>query len=71
MDDSDGGNAFEAIRITNSGTIEGTGSNGVGIRIVSDRENCIFMEGGTITGAAARRWSWVPATMYFPIPAEQ
>lgn len=45
VDDSDGGNAFEAIRITNSGTIEGTGSNGVGIRIVSDRENCIFMEG--------------------------
>ena len=31
VDDSDGGNAFEAIRITNSGTIEGTGYNGVGI----------------------------------------
>ena len=54
VDDSDGGNAFEAIRITNSGTIEGTGANGVGIRIVSDRENCIFMEGGTITGGSGQ-----------------
>ncbi|MCD8063524.1 hypothetical protein [Akkermansia sp.] len=52
VDDSDGGNAFEAIRITNSGTIEGTGANGVGIRIVSGKENCIFMEGGTITGGS-------------------
>lgn len=54
VDDSDGGNAFEAIRITNSGTIEGTGGNGVGIRIVSDKENYIFMEGGTITGGSGQ-----------------
>lgn len=54
VDDSDGGNAFEAIRITNSGTIEGTGGNGVGIRIVSDKENYIFMEGGAITGGSGQ-----------------
>ncbi len=52
VDDSDGGNAFESIRITNSGTIEGTGANGTGIRIVSDKENYISMEGGTITGGS-------------------
>lgn len=54
VDDSDGGNAFEAIRITNSGTIEGTGANGVGIRIVSDKENYISMEGGTISGGSGQ-----------------
>lgn len=54
VDDSDGGNAFESIRITNSGTIEGTGANGTGIRIVSDKENYISMEGGTITGGSGQ-----------------
>lgn len=54
VDDSDGSNAFESIRITNSGTIEGTGANGTGIRIVSDKENYISMEGGTITGGSGQ-----------------
>lgn len=54
VDDSDGGNAFEAIRITNSGTIEGTGANGVGIRIVSGKENYISMEGGSIAGGSGQ-----------------
>lgn len=52
VDNSDGGNAFEAISIINSGTIKGEGANGVGIRIVSDKENSIAMNGGLISGGS-------------------
>lgn len=52
VDDSDGGNAFEAVTILNSGIIQGEGSNGVGIKIVSDRANSITMTGGLIHGGS-------------------
>lgn len=52
VDDSDGGNAFESVAILNSGTIQGEGSNGVGIKIVSDQANNITMAGGLIHGGS-------------------
>lgn len=54
VDNSDNGNAFESVTITNSGTIAGTGSNGVGIKIVSDKSNLITMNGGLITGGSGK-----------------